>query len=257
MAVVSLFHFVQLTEGRYARDIPKPLPSKKNGSLMYGAGHVFRGVANFHLHDKMMQDSPSDTEFARMLSNNCVLDAPDFPPPAIAEALEDYVDNRFKIRRLHLIIVDTWRPWRYNADQIRAVTDQMWHLDDSPDCQQVVPMRPGQHNVPPRCRRFVYGYALDHSEFPCYLVWPFRDHGGYLLVDTNSKDYLALTAETYFRPLGLQHFYASFALDTNVSLRDEVLKQFQLDPRGCHVGLPRVTICRGPKTVGQPLRAAY
>ena len=114
------------------------------GSLMYGAGHVFRGVANVHLHDKLMQDSPSDSEFARELSINCVLDAPDFPPPAIAEALEDFVDNRFKIRRLHLmIIVDTWRPWRYNADQIRAVTDQMWHLDDSPDCQRVVPMRPG------------------------------------------------------------------------------------------------------------------
>jgi len=96
------------------------------GSLMYGAGHVFLGQANFHLHDAKLQDSPSDTEFARMLTNNCSLQAPDFPPPAIAEALEDYVNNRFKIRRLHLIIVDTWRPWRYNADQIRAVTDQMW-----------------------------------------------------------------------------------------------------------------------------------
>ena len=49
------------------------------GFLMYGAGHVFRGRANFHLHNKMMQDSPSDTEFARMLTNNCVLNAPDFP----------------------------------------------------------------------------------------------------------------------------------------------------------------------------------
>ena len=148
------------------------------GSLMYGAGHVFRGVANVHLHDKLMQDSPSDSDFARKLSLNCALDAPDFPPPAIAEALEDYLDNCFKIRRLHLIIVDTWRPWRYNAEQIRAVTDQMWHLDDSPECQRVVPMRPGRRPVPPRCRRFVYGYALDHSEFPCYLVWPFRDRGG-------------------------------------------------------------------------------
>ena len=29
LAVEFLFHFVQLTEGRYARDIPKQLPSKK------------------------------------------------------------------------------------------------------------------------------------------------------------------------------------------------------------------------------------
>lgn len=29
--------------------------------------------------------------------------------------------------------------------------------------------------APLRCRRYVYGYALDNSEFPCYLVWPVRD----------------------------------------------------------------------------------
>ena len=60
-------------------------------------------------------------------------------------------------------------------------------------------------------------------------MWPVRDYGGYILVDTNLQNYLALTAETYFRPLGLQHFYAAFALDTNVSLRADVLTQFQLD----------------------------
>ena len=162
---------------------------------MYGADHVFRGVANVHLHDKLMQDSPSDSEFARKLSINCALDASDFSPPAIAEALKNYLDNCFKIRRLHLIIVDTGQPWRYNADQIRAVTDQMWHLDNFSDCQRVVPMRPGQRHVPPRCRRFVYGYALDHSEFPCYLVWPFRDYGGYILVDTNLQNYFFFFAQ--------------------------------------------------------------
>ena len=189
-------------------------------------GMFFRGVANFHLHDKM-QDSPSNTEFARMLSNNCVLDASDFPCRLLPKLWKIMwtIGSRFAATLDHC--------GHLAALEVQcgpnAVTDQMWHLD-SPDCQRVVPMRPGHHNVPPRCRRFVYGYALDHSEFPCYLVWPFRDHGGYLLVDTNSKDYLVLTAETYFRPLGLQHFYASFALDTNVSLRYEVLKQFQLDP---------------------------
>ena len=32
-------------------------------------------------------------------------------------------------------------------------------------------------SVPPRCRRFIYSYALDHSEFPCYLLWPCRNQG--------------------------------------------------------------------------------
>ena len=71
------------------------------------------------------------------------------------------------------------------------------------------------------------GMPLTNSEFPCYLVWPFKDRRAYILVDTNLQNYLGLTAETYFRPLGLQHFYAAFALDTNVSLRADVLTQFQ------------------------------
>ena len=50
--------------------------------------------------------------------------------------------------------------------------------------RRMVPMMPQGGSVPPRCRRFAYGYALDHSEFPCYLLWPCRDQGEYWLVDT-------------------------------------------------------------------------
>ena len=43
--------------------------------------------------------------------------------------------------------------------------------------QHVLPslFRPDGPEPPLRCRRFAYGYALDGSEFPCYLVWPQRD----------------------------------------------------------------------------------
>lgn len=58
-------------------------------------------------------------------------------------SLEDYVFNYFKIRRLHLIVVDTWRPWRYNANQLRAVTDQMaFMLHECPERRRAVPMMP-------------------------------------------------------------------------------------------------------------------
>ena len=176
------------------------------GSLMYGAGHVYTGHANFHLHDDTLQGSVTDSEFAELLARNCCLRAPDFPPPAIAEALEDYVNNYFKVRRLHLIVVDTWRPCCYNVQQVRAVTDQMRRLFDCAESKRVVPMKPHSQSIPLRCRRFVYGYALDHFEFP----WPCRYNGGYYLLDTATNDALELTAESYFRPLGLQHFYASF-----------------------------------------------
>ena len=77
------------------------------GSLMYGAGHVHRGHANFDLHDDTLQGSVTDSEFAELLARNCCLRAPDFPH---------------------------------------------------------------SQNIPLRCRRFVKGYALDHSEFPCGCV---------------------------------------------------------------------------------------
>jgi len=49
-------------------------------------------------------------------------------------------------------------------------------------------MMPQGGNVPLRCYRFIYGYALD-SEFPCYLLWPCRDQEEYWLVDTMTDGY--------------------------------------------------------------------
>ena len=83
------------------------------GSLMYGAGHVFKGQANFYMHGGSFRNSPSDAEFGICwLGSNC-LTSPELPPLAIAEALQDNVSHWYKIRRLHLIIVDTWSPWQY------------------------------------------------------------------------------------------------------------------------------------------------
>ena len=82
--------------------------------------------------------------------------------------------------------------------------------------------------MPPRCRRFVYGYALDHSEFLCYLLWPCRVQGEYWLVDTMTNGSLKLSSGTYFRPLGLHHFYDAFSLEGKANLRQDALTQFGL-----------------------------
>ena len=199
------------------------------GSLMYGSGHVFKGQSNFYLHKGSLGNSPSDAEFALMLAESNCLRSQRFPPLAIAEALQDFNSSRYKIRRLHLIVVDTWSPWQYNTSQVRAVTDQMKHLCNTPDMQRMVPMMPPGGKIPPRCRRFIYGYALDHSEFPCYLLWPCRDQGGYWLLDTMTNDALVLSPETHFRPLGLHHFYDAFSLDGRASVRQDALVQFELE----------------------------
>ena len=59
------------------------------GSLMYGSGHVFKGQANFYLHNGSLGNSPTDADFAQMLAESNCLQYQRFPPLAIAEALQD------------------------------------------------------------------------------------------------------------------------------------------------------------------------
>ena len=198
------------------------------GTLMYVAGHVWAGHAHFYLHDHELSRSPPDEAFIDMLKQNCCLSGPDFPPPAIVEALQDYVTNYHKVRRLHLIVVDLWRPWEYNTAWAREITDQLWRISDCDDTRQVSPFRPEGLGPPVRCRRFAYGYALDGFECPCYLVWPQRDGQSYTLLDTSTADTLVLD-QSFFRPLGMQHFYDSFALTSQICVRRVALTLFGLN----------------------------
>ena len=131
------------------------------GTLMYGAGHVWAGQAHFYLHDGELSRSPSDETFIHMLQQNCCLSGPHFPPPAIVEALQDYVTHYYKVRRLHLIVVDLWRPWKYNTARAREITDQLWRISHGDDTHRVSPFRPDGPEPPLRCRRFAYGYASE------------------------------------------------------------------------------------------------
>ena len=198
------------------------------GTLMYGAGHVWAGRAHFYLHDHELSRSPPDESFIDMLKQNCCLSGPHFPPPAIVEVLQDYVTNYHKVRRLHLIVVDLWRPWKYNTARAREITDQLWRISDCDDTRRVSPFRPDGPEPPLRCRRFAYGYALDGSECPCYLVWPQRDGQSYILLDTSTADTLVLDP-SFFRPLGMQHFYDSFALVSQICVRRDALTLFGLN----------------------------
>ena len=162
-----------------------------------------------------------------MLKQNCCLSGPHFPPPAIVEALQDYVTHYHKVRRLHLIVVDLWRPWKYNTARAREITDQLWRISHNDDTRRVSPFRPDGPSPPLRCRRFAYGYALDGSECPSYLVWPQRDGQSYILLDTSTTDTLVLD-QNFFRPLGMQHFYDSFALVSQICVRREALSLFGL-----------------------------
>ena len=58
-------------------------------------------------------------------------------------------------------------------------------------------------------------------------MWPQRDGQSYTLLDTSTTDTLPLNHD-FFRPLGMDHFYDSFALVSQISVRREALHLFGL-----------------------------
>ena len=117
---------VAITRARSLCFIMGPLDMKGlrgAATEMYGAEHVWESHANFYFHEHALARAPTDQKFVQMLATICCLTGPDFPPPAIAEVLQDCVANYHKVRRLYLIVVDLWRPWRYNTRQAKAITE--------------------------------------------------------------------------------------------------------------------------------------
>ena len=59
-------------------------------------------------------------------------------------------------------------------------------------------------------------------------MWPQRDGQSYVLPDTATTDTLVLD-QSFFRPLGMQHFYDSFALVFQICVRRDALVLFGLN----------------------------
>ena len=75
----------------------------------------------------------------------------------------------------------------------------------------------------------MYGYSLDGSDFPCYLLWPKRTPTGSLcLLESQTQWYVDIEHAGFLHPLGLRHFYDRFSLRAEVSIRLPALEAFQL-----------------------------
>ncbi len=84
-----------------------------------------------------------------------------YPPVALVECVADIMIKCHKVRRLHLVIVDLWRPWKINQSQVKLLTDQLRRLDPCPEAENTTPIVPIHGKTPLHGRRFVYGYSLD------------------------------------------------------------------------------------------------
>ena len=203
------------------------------GSLMYGAGHCWNGMVNMHLRNSSLDDCLSDDQFLSMLDH---MDVPDgtmaqrrYPPVALIECVADIAQTHYKVRRLHLVIVDLWRPWKIHQAQVRSLTDQLRRLQPSLHADCTTPLAPDTGKTPLHGRRFVYGYSLDGSDFPCYLLWPLRTRAGsFCLLESQTRRYVDLEQAGFLHPLGLRHFYDGFSLRAEVCIRSSALAAFQL-----------------------------
>ena len=107
---------------------------------------------------------------------------------------------------------------------MRSLTDQLRRLQPGPHADNTTPMMSMRSKTPLYGRRFVYGYSLDGSDFPCYLVWPWRtDSNSFFLLESQSRRCVALDQAGFLHPLGLRHFYDGFRLRAEISIRSAAL----------------------------------
>ena len=207
------------------------------GSLMYGVGPRWNGAVNMHLRSPSLEDCPDDEEFLSNFDQQDGQTGPvaqqRYPPVALAECAADIMSKRHKVRRLHLVIVDLWRPWKINQGQANSLTDQLRRLSPCPEVDNTTPMAPVQGKTPLHCRRFVYGYSLDGSDFPCYFLWPVRTaEGSFWLLESQTRQYVDLEQAGFLKPLGLRHFYDAFSLRAEVSIRTAAISASVTTRRG-------------------------
>ena len=72
------------------------------------------------------------------------------------------------------------------------------------ECCNTLPVPITNPRCPHRCR-YVYGYGIDGSDRPSYLIWPRRGHGGHFwLVDPWTGKFFDPAMAEFLAPIGLQ-----------------------------------------------------
>ena len=129
--------------------------------------------------------------------------------------MEAYIteeDSAPRVRRLHLIIVDLHRRRRMANRVLRLLADL--HIDRcAGECLNTLPI-PWKPNQEAYQLRYVFGYAMEGSDLPCYIVWPTRTaEQSFWCIDAWKGDWVRLDKCGYMAPMGIEHFFDAFCLD--------------------------------------------
>ena len=205
------------------------------GCLKHGAGvcgfDTEHRTVEMHLRELSIDAGPNDGSFLVSLCR-ALANARGVPPVAFAEVYCEDSRSLIKIRRLHLIVID--------SDRSRNVGKQVYwqfqraHLSARyEECFNTLPVPTYASDCPYRCR-CVYGYGVDSDGFdrPSYLLWPRRGSDGHFwLVDPMSGSYFDPSKADFVAPIGLEHFFDAFALVHKRDIREAAAEalEIQLD----------------------------
>ena len=187
------------------------------GCLKYGA--CFSGLDDqddpvllLRLKDEDLLEAPDDSAFLQSLRFSCARVNGVYPPLALAEAFITEEDSAPRVRRLHLMVVDLHRRRGMAHRVLRLLSDIQ--VDSCADeCWNTLPI-PWKRNQEAYQLRYVFGYGMDGSDLPCYILWPTRTvEQSFWCIDAWKGDWVRLDKCSYMAPVGIEHFFDSFCFD--------------------------------------------
>ena len=157
------------------------------------------------------------------------------PASSLGEAFLTDDDHTPHMRRLHLIIVDLKRrrrlATRVSKQLLKVKVDEC-----VAQCWNTLPI-PSKHDQTAYQMRYVFAYAMDGTDLPCYILWPVRtEDNSFWCIDAWKGDWVQLDRCGYMAPVGIEQFFDVFSLDPNTTLADS---------RMSGVGYPGRSHCGG------------
>ena len=207
------------------------------GCLKYGA--CFSGLDDqddpvllFRLKDEDLQEAPDDSAFLQSLRFSCARVNGVYPPMALVEAFITEDDSAPRVRRLHLIVVDLNRRRRLAA-RVNRQLSKIQVDRCAAECWNTLPI-PWKQNQEAYQLRYVFGYAMDGSDLPCYILWPIRTaEQSFWCMDAWKGDWVQLDKCAFIAPFGIEHFFDAFCFSPQRPWRAAACQALGIP--SCHV----------------------
>ena len=140
-------------------------------------------------------------------------------------------DRAPRVRRLHMV-VDLKRRWRV-ADRVMRQLSDIQVDRCAAECWNTFPI-PWKPNQEAYQLRYVFGYAMDGSDLPCYILWPTRTvEQSFWCMDAWKGDWVQLDKCFFIALVGIKHFFDAFCFNPQRPWRAAACQALGIP--SCHV----------------------